>query len=99
MMWIASPTRQRGLQFPALARRASMPAGLSGNPYQGGSTAMRYLLFLLGLAGLAAGALCVGHGHPSEMPVASALLVAGAVLFGLGGATIDIVEAIKNQPR
>jgi hypothetical protein len=59
-------------------------------------TDMRYLLMVLGF-------LCVPLavlGLPGWEPAAAtggALIVAGAVLFAIGGATCDIVDAIKGS--
>ena len=58
---------------------------------------MRYLLMLLGFPCLFFGGLVACCGGAAEASRATPLLVAGAVLFALGGATCDIVDAIKGS--
>jgi hypothetical protein len=62
---------------------------------------MRYFLLIAGIlvAGLGIWAIAYGRGDPGSQAGAGAILVAGAVLFGLGAAAVDIVEAIKSNRR
>ena len=62
---------------------------------------MRYLLLLVGMlaAGLGVWAICYGPADPASQAGAGSILVAGAVLFGLGAAAVDIVEAINRNRK
>jgi len=56
----------------------------------GKETDMRYLLMVLGL-------LCVLVTLEAGPTLGGAVIVAGALLFAIGGATCDIVDAIKGN--
>ena len=58
---------------------------------------MRYLLLLLGFPCLLFGGLFVLSVKPELAIGGGALMVAGAVLLAIGGATCDIVDAIKGS--
>ncbi len=57
---------------------------------------MRYVLMFLGFFPLLAGGLMLIAGDPRVVSWGAPLLLAGAILFAIGGATCDIVEAIKG---
>jgi len=64
---------------------------------------MRYLLMVLGFLCVPVGLEIVyGMGGPNReahTTVGGALIVAGALLFAIGGATCDIVDAIKGSKQ
>lgn len=57
---------------------------------------MRYLLVIVGVLGLIVGVQELYGSPPQFKTFGAAYLVAGAVFFAVGGATFDMVAAIRQ---
>lgn len=58
---------------------------------------MRYLMMIVGLAGIGFGCWLNMMGPPNVKPGGEFYILLGVIFLALGFATVDLVEAIKSR--